>query len=144
MESASVGTSTRRSTTRRESDPYVSIAHTQKNAIDFLEHVVRRFPFRIRQIRTDNGHEFQAQFHWYVEDQGMQHVYIKPRSPRLKGKVERSHKTDASEFYQLLNYVDDVDLQKKLAAWEAFYNVARPHGAHSGRTPYEVLKEKLS
>jgi len=41
--------------------------HTQKNAIDFLDHVVRRFPFRIRQIRTDNGHEFQAQFHWHAE-----------------------------------------------------------------------------
>jgi hypothetical protein len=33
--------------------------------------------------------------------------------------------------------------KKKLAAWEGFYNYDRPHGAHSGKTPYEVLREKL-
>jgi hypothetical protein len=53
------------------------------------------------------------------------------------------HRTDKEEFYQLLTYRDDVDLEKKLAAWEGFYNYDRPHGAHSGKTPYEVLREKL-
>jgi hypothetical protein len=43
----------------------------------------------------------------------------------------------------LLTYRDDVDLGKKLAAWEGFYNYDRPHGAHGGKTPYEVLREKL-
>lgn len=38
--------------------------HTQANAIDFVNHIIDRFPFRIREIRTDNGHEFQARFHW--------------------------------------------------------------------------------
>jgi transposase InsO family protein len=118
--------------------------HNQDNAIDFLDHVVRGFPFRICQIRTDNGHEFQARFHWHVEDLGIEHVYIKPCSPRLNGKVERSHRTDAVEFYQLLSYTDDVDLGKKLEEWERFYNLARPHGAHGGKTPYEVLRERLS
>ena len=73
-------------------------------------------------MRTDNGHEFQAKFHWHVEDLGMQHVYIKPRTPRLNGKVERSHNTDATEFYQLLTYKDDQDLRAKLRIWEDFYN----------------------
>jgi IS30 family transposase len=49
---------------------------------------VERFPFRIHTVRTDNGHEFQAKFHWHVEDQGMSHIYIKPRSPNLSGKEE--------------------------------------------------------
>ncbi len=62
----------------------------------------------------------------------------------LHGKVERSHRTDKDEFYQLLTYRDDVDLEKKLAVWEHFYNFDRPHGAHSGKTPYEALREKLS
>jgi transposase InsO family protein len=62
---------------------------------------------------------------------------------QLNGKVERSHRTDKEEFYQLLTYRDDVDLEKKLATWEGFYNYDRPHGAHSGKTPYEVLREKL-
>ena len=109
-----------------------------------INYVVKKFPFRIRTIRTDRGHEFQALFHWHVADQGMEHVYIKPRTPQLNGKVERSHRTDKDEFYQLLTYRDDVDLKKKLAAWEKFYNYDRPHGAHKGKTPYEALREKLS
>jgi hypothetical protein len=40
--------------------------HTQANAIDFINYVVEKFPFRIRTIRTDRGHEFQALFHWHV------------------------------------------------------------------------------
>jgi transposase InsO family protein len=118
-------------------------AHTQKNAIAFFDYVVERFPFRIRTIRTDRGHECQAQFHWHVEDHGVRHVYIKPRSPQLNGKVERSHRTDQEEFYQLLTYKDDVDLLEKLAAWEQFYNLSRPHGAHGGKAPYEALQALL-
>ena len=114
--------------------------HNQKSAIDFIDYVVEKFPFRIHTVRTDRGHEWQAQFHWHVEDKGIRHVYIKPRSPQLNGKVERSHRSDQEEFYQLLTYTDDVDLNEKLATWEAFYNLNRPHGAHNGKTPYEALR----
>ena len=34
----------------------------------------------------------------------VRHVYIKPRSPRLNGKVERSHRFDQEECYQLMTY----------------------------------------
>jgi transposase InsO family protein len=73
----------------------------------------------------------------------MEHIYIKPRTPRLIGKVECSHLTDRLEFYQRLDYKDDVDLLYKLAEWEAFYNFHRPHSAHAGKIPYEMLKSKL-
>jgi len=99
--------------------------HNQDCAIKFVDYVIEKFPFRISMVRTDRGHEFQARFHWHVEDQGMQHVYIKPRTPQLNGKVERSHRTDQTEFYQLLTYTDDVDLNSKLEAWENFYNYDR-------------------
>jgi len=118
--------------------------HTQKNAIAFVDYVIEKFPFRIHTVRTDRGHEFQALFHWHVEDKGMRHVYIKPRSPQLNGKVERSHRTDAEEFYQLLSYTDDVDLNGKLRAWERFYNYDRLHSAFNGKTPYEALKNTLT
>jgi hypothetical protein len=77
--------------------------HNQQNAIKFIDYVIEKFPFRLHTIRTDRGHEFQAQFHWHVEDKGIRHVYIKPRSPQLNGKVERSHRTDQEEFYQSKN-----------------------------------------
>jgi transposase InsO family protein len=117
--------------------------HTQANAINFVDHVIEKFPFRIKEIRTDNGHEFQAKFHWHVEDLGIRHAYIKRGTPQLNGKVERSHRSDGQEFYQLLSYKGDVDLEAKLGEWERFYNFHRPHGAHNGKTPYEALREKL-
>lgn len=117
--------------------------HNQANAIDFVNDVIDKFPFRIDTIQTDNGHEFQSKFHWHLNDLAIHHRYINPRIPKHNGKVERSHKTDKMEFYQLLDYTDDVDLKAKLAEWEAFYNYARPHAAMNGKTPYERLKEKL-
>jgi transposase InsO family protein len=102
--------------------------------------MVEKFSFRNHTVRTYRGHELQALFHWHVEDKGVRHIYIKPRSPQLNGKVERSHRTDQEEFYQLPTYTGDVDLSKKLAAWEDFYNLHRPHGAQAGQSPYEALK----
>jgi transposase InsO family protein len=94
--------------------------HTQANAIDFIDHIIEKFPFRIREVRTDNGHEFQAKFHWHVEDLGIRHAYIKRGTPQLNGKVERSYRSDQQEFYQLLSYKGDVDLEAKLDEWERF------------------------
>jgi len=107
--------------------------HNQDCAIQFMDYVTEKFPFRISTIRTDRGHEFQARFHRHVEDMGMKHVYIKPRTPQLNGKVEGSHRTDQTEFYQLLTYTDDVDLKAKLGAWEDFYNYDRPHLSLEGK-----------
>jgi len=73
----------------------------------------------------------------------MLHVYIKPATPRLNGKVERSHLTDQREFYQFMDYRGDVDLRKKLGQWEDYYNFLRPHSAHKEKTPYEKLKQRI-
>jgi transposase InsO family protein len=80
-----------------------------------------------------------------VLDKGVGHVYIKPRTPRLNGKVERSHRIDAEEFYQLLDgvVIDDTQVfNDKLREWENFYNYHRPHGGLGGQTPYERLKQR--
>ncbi len=53
------------------------------------------------------------------------------------------NRSDQQEFTQLLSYKGDVDLEAKLAEWESFYNVSRPHGAFDGKTPYEAFREKL-
>ena len=39
--------------------------HNQKCAVDFVDYVRNKFPFRIHTIQTDNGHEFQALFQWH-------------------------------------------------------------------------------
>ncbi len=121
-------------------------ACNQTSAIRFVDEVIRRLPFRVLVIQTDNGAEFQSHFHWHLEEHDIRHVYIRPRTPHLNGKVERSHRVDEQEFYQLLDkdgIADDIHLfNDKLREWEDYYNYHRPHGALDGQTPYERLLAK--
>ena len=118
----------------------------QSAAVSFIDEVRRRLPFRVHVVQTDNGAEFQSRFHWHLESLDIRHAYIRPRTPRLNGKVERSHRVDDQEFYQLLDrdgISDDIHLfNAKLREWEDYYNYHRPHGALDGQTPYERLLAK--
>jgi hypothetical protein len=66
-------------------------------------------------------------------------VYIRPRTPHLNGKVERSHRVDEQEFYQLLDkdgITDDIRLfNDKLREWEDYYNTTGHMEASKGRRP---------
>jgi len=119
----------------------------QKTAIQFADFLLDKFPFRVEVIQTDNGSEFQSAFHWHLLDRGIRHIYIKPATPRLNGKVERSHRIDGEEFYRMLKgvLIDDTQLfNDRLQEWQDFYNYHRPHGALGGQTPYERLKQKTT
>ena len=121
-------------------------ACNQTTAIRFIDEVLRRLPFRVLVVQTDNGAEFQSRFHWHLAGLDIRHVYIRPRTPHLNGKVERSHRVDDQEFYQLLDkngVADDIHLfNERLREWEDYYNYHRPHGALGGQTPYERLMAK--
>ncbi|WP_216216843.1 IS481 family transposase [Amycolatopsis aidingensis] len=119
--------------------------NNQKTAIQFLDYVLSQLPFAVETIQTDNGAEFPSVFHWHVLDKGIQHRYIKPRTPRLNGKVERSHRIDTEEFYRLLDgaVIDDANVfNAKLKEWQDYYNFGRPHGGLDGQAPYERLRQK--
>ena len=60
------------------------------------------------------GTNSKSKFHGHVEDKGIRHTCIKRGTPQLTGKVERSHRSDNQEFYQLLDYKNDVDLEANL------------------------------
>jgi transposase InsO family protein len=117
----------------------------QRTAIQFADYVLEKLPFQVQEVQTDNGPEFGSSFHYHLLDKGVGHRYIKPRTPRLNGKVERSHRIDAEEFYRLLDgdVIDDAHVfNNKLQEWEDYYNFHRPHGALGGQTPYERLRQK--
>jgi transposase InsO family protein/transposase-like protein len=117
----------------------------QRTSVQFIDYVLAKLPFAVERVQTDNGPEFGSAFHWHLLDKGIGHVYIRPRTPRLNGKVERSHRIDAEEFYRLLEgqVIDDTNLfSQKLQEWEDYYNYHRPHGALGGQTPYERLRQK--
>ena len=77
--------------TTRIRPPKIYERDMQANAIDFVDHLIDKVPFHIREIGTDNGHEFQARCYWHVEDKGICHALIKSSSPQLIGKTERCH-----------------------------------------------------
>src|SRR4029453_16819380 len=87
--------------------------------------LAQRLPFAVEVVQPDNGPEFGSAFHWHVLDKGIGHLRIKPRTPRLNGKVERSHRIDAEEFYRLLEgvVIDDANIfNDKLQEWEDYYD----------------------
>jgi transposase InsO family protein len=125
----------------------VFAAGNQRTAIQFIDVVLRRLPFRVHVVQTDNGAEFSSsQVPWHLEKRDIRHVDIRPRTPHLNGKVERSHRVDDQEFYQLLDQDgirDDITLfNEKVRRWENDYTCHRPHRALRGQTPYERLLDK--
>jgi transposase InsO family protein len=113
-----------------------------KNTIDFMEnHVFCRIPFPIQRIQTDRGGEFMGYeiqkklMKWRIKFRP-----IKPASPHLNGKVERSQRTDLDEFYSRVD-VKDPNLKTLLSEWEFYYNQHRPHSSLNGKTPNEKYLE---
>jgi transposase InsO family protein len=112
-----------------------------KSAITFIDEVRRRLPMAIQRIQTDHGSEFGTDFTWHLQDVGILHRRIPRGCPESNGKVERSHRTDADEFYRRALFKSPEDLAKQLARWEHEYNHRRLHLALGGRTPAERLCE---
>ncbi len=115
--------------------------HTAANTLDFLDQVIERLPFPIQRIQTDRGTEFLA---YEVQERFMQYCIkfrpIRPRSPHLNGKVERTQRTDLDEFYSMMD-LTDPKLEEELAYWEFYYNWYRPHSSLKGKTPEEKYQE---
>lgn len=114
---------------------------TANNTMDFFDAVIEEMPFAIQRIQTDRGREFFAmQFQERLLEWGIKFRPIKPGSPYLNGKVERSQRTDLDEFYSTVN-LKDSDLHNLLAEWQHYYNWDRPHSSLGGKTPIERLNE---
>ena len=67
---------------------------------------------------------------------------VRPASPHLNGKVERSQRTDLDEFYRTAD-LKSSDLSQRLEEWQDHYNQYRIHGSLNGRTPWEAWGERL-
>lgn len=111
------------------------------NTLLFLDRVIEEFPFSIQRIQTDRGREFFAiTVQKKLASYAIKFRPIKPRSPHLNGKVERSQRTDMQEFYSTVN-LDDPNLEEKLKDWQFHYNWHRPHGSLHGKAPIDKVCE---
>ena len=107
--------------------------HSSYSSAVFLEHLQKRFPFKIECVQTDNGQEFTKRlgntenppptlFESRLEQCGIRHKLIKPYTPRHNGKVERSHRKDNEYFYATHTFYSFDDFKKQLSVHNRNYN----------------------
>ena len=107
--------------------------HSSYSSAVFLEHLIKRFPFKIECVQTDNGLEFTKRlstsnnptptlFEARLEQCGIHHKLIKPYTPRHNGKVERSHRKDNEYFYATHIFYSFDDFKNQLAVHNRKYN----------------------
>ena len=117
----------------------------------FLQQVIKRFPFKIYTVRTDNGVEFTKRLisknendktifeHGLIKN-GIKHDLIKPYTPKHNGKVERSHRKDNERFYNCHRFYSLEDANKQLQVYLREYNNF-PLQPLNWKSPNELLRD---
>lgn len=124
--------------------------HSTYSSVQFLQEVIKHFPFPIKRIQTDNGAEWTKQllsndpndltsFERLLKECGIEYQRIRVATPRHNGKVERQHRIDQARFYDTLRMYSLKDGRKQLAAYQR-----RSNGIIKGclgmRSPNEVIE----
>ena len=93
-------------------------------------------------VQTDWGTEFfNEAFQLELHEHYIKYRPIKPRSPHLNGKVERTQQTDKTEFWSCFDLSDQsLNLHALAVEWQDFYNKKRTHSSLKGMTPWQKLQ----
>ena len=111
---------------------------TAKGSAEAHQNSVSKLPFAIACENTDNGNENNKELREQLQEENVFHFYSNVGTPTDNPRVERSHLTDETEFYQRGGLKKNFEEQKKaLQEWEYFYNWKRPHQALGYLTPME-------
>lgn len=124
--------------------------HSTYSSTVFLQHVLKRFPFKIECVQTDNGMEFTKRhgntqnptptmFENHLKKLGIHHKLIRPYTPRHNGKVERSHRKDNEYFYATHKFYSFDDFAKQLRVHNYNYNKF-PMRPLNWKTPADCIK----
>lgn len=124
--------------------------HSTYSSTMFLEHLIKKFPFKIECVQTDNGLEFTnrlansrnpkpTMFENRLQQLGIQHKLIKPYTPRHNGKVERSHRKDNEYFYATHTFYSFYDFAKQLKVHNYKYNKFPMRPLH-WKAPLDYIK----
>jgi len=115
-----------------------------QNTVRFLGEVMNKLPFKVQTVRTDNGVEFtygpfkvSHPFTNACARNKIRHWLNKPAHPESNGRVERSHRTDDEEFYNLNPVRNPHAWKYRISGWERFYNFYRPHQSLGNLSPYQ-------
>ena len=125
-----------------------------KSAQLFLNKVVKKAPFKITTLLTDNGKEFTDRFSAAGERQptgdhlfdkacqghDIEHRLIKPKRPQTNGMVERFNGRIA-DILKTTRFDSAADLKQTLENYLEVYNHHIPQRALGHITPTQALKQ---
>lgn len=129
---------------------------TTTHSVAFLQEVIKRFPYRIEAIKTDNHATFTNYYigtnkrsdltvktlhalDCFCRDHSIIHYLIDKGSPTQNGTVERSHREDQEKLYERNVFVTVAELKRKLRLWNSYYNDLE-HCSLNGKSPNDMLK----
>lgn len=128
--------------------------HSVQATVDFVKRAIAFFGYVPEILQTDNGPEFTNTkklgqkinpnkpfkphaLDLLCERLKITHKLIPAYTPRINGKVERSHRTDQEFFYNYLRYQTFDELKDKMLSWNIRYN-NKPHASLTDRQGKKV------
>jgi len=119
------------------------------NTVDFVKKVLKRAPFAIQKIRTDQGREFlNKEVDNILQEYNIIHRKNTPYCPEENGKIERFHKTLNQKALRYgFSPNESIDsMQYKLNLFMHYYNYQKRHRGlgMDGLTPIQKLNELAS
>lgn len=138
---------------------HLEIYEEQSNyhAVEFLREIIRRAPFQIKAIKTDNHAIFTNRYTGYLKSSDpinprlhpldvfcakadINHYLIDKGKPAQNGTVERSHGSDQQRLYAKEIFVSLEQLRYRVRLWNMYYNDLR-HCGLNGKSPNQFLKD---
>lgn len=128
--------------------------HSTYSSAQFLANLIKKSPFSIREIQTDNGPEFtnalliktadtKSLFEELLEKCGILYHRIRIATPRHNGKVERQHRIDQARFYSKLSMYSLEDGRRQLERYNSrSNNISKV--CLNYRSPNQVLADYLA
>lgn len=112
-------------------------------AVTTVQEFQRQYGQTIRMVQTDNGSEFLGDFHAYLEEQEIEHIFSYPHSPKVNGTVERFNRIIQEEFINRSDelYYDLPIFKAKLTRYLTWYNTQRPHHSLKLQAPLQYLQQ---
>jgi len=119
------------------------------NTEDFVKKVIKRAPFTIQKIRTDQGTEFlNDKLKKLLNEHSISHRKNTPYCPEENGKIERFHGTLSQKALRYGFYPDQTidQMQYRLNLFLHYYNYQKKHRGlgMDGKTPIQRLEELAS
>jgi transposase InsO family protein len=115
------------------------------HAKEVFQEFQQQYHYRVRKVQTDNGSEFMANFHKYLDEQKIPHIFVYPKSPKVNGVVERFNRTIQEEFINRSDeiYYDLSAFEVKLSNYLNWYNHKRPHYALKYLSPVQFINSQI-